>query len=368
MRTGRATVCIGIRIGALACALAVGACAAPTLQTPAPVSEAIQREAEIQRRYALDQARDQNIDLLRAAYRVSTAAHEFCGAHATATAGISTWSLDDFRPEDENLARNEYGVDEGLTIMAVIEDGPADWAGLMEGDRILSINGISTISMNDVRANELEADAKRTLATNGDMVFNIERDGRFQSVRITPEAACDYGIGLVQSDQVNAMADGDQIFVTSGMMNFVRSEQELALVLAHEISHNFLGHIDAQRQNAMVGLGAGFLLDVIVSAVAGINPGLYRAGAGIGAQRYSVEFEQEADYSALYILRRAGYPLEGAPELWRRMAAEDPRRITIRTSHPTSAERFVAMGTAIEEIRAKEASGQPLVPNLSPVE
>jgi hypothetical protein len=37
--------------------------------------------------------------------------------------------------------------------------------------------------------------------------------------------------------------------VTRGMMNFARDDLELALVVAHEIAHNSMKHIDAKKQN-----------------------------------------------------------------------------------------------------------------------
>jgi predicted Zn-dependent protease len=52
-----------------------------------------------------------------------------------------------------------------------------------------------------------------------------------------------YQFHLVDSPAINAFAlPGGQIFVTSGMLNFVESEAELAAVLGHEVSHVDLRH------------------------------------------------------------------------------------------------------------------------------
>src|SRR5579864_3177100 len=52
-----------------------------------------------------------------------------------------------------------------------------------------------------------------------------------------------YQFHLVESADVNAFAlPGGQIFVTSGTLDFVESEAELAAVLGHEISHVDLRH------------------------------------------------------------------------------------------------------------------------------
>ena len=52
-----------------------------------------------------------------------------------------------------------------------------------------------------------------------------------------------YQFHVVNSSAINAFAlPGGQIFVTSGMLNFVESEAELAAILGHEISHVDLRH------------------------------------------------------------------------------------------------------------------------------
>jgi beta-barrel assembly-enhancing protease len=52
-----------------------------------------------------------------------------------------------------------------------------------------------------------------------------------------------YQFHVVHSAAINAFAlPGGQIFVTSGMLNFVQSEAELAAILGHEISHVDLRH------------------------------------------------------------------------------------------------------------------------------
>ena len=80
--------------------------------------------------------------------------------------------------------------------------------------------------------------------------------------------------------------------------------------------------------------------------------------------RYSKAFEQEADHVGLYISRRAGYNLDSMPNIWRRMAAGNPSGIYNASTHPTYPERYIAMQQTINEIRAKEKAGQPLLPGF----
>ena len=78
---------------------------------------------------------------------------------------------------------------------------------------------------------------------------------------------------------------------------------------------------------------------------------------------FSPAFEHEADYVGMYMLANAGVNTDGVAHFWRRMAVEHPSAIFVKTSHPTTAERFQALGIATREIAAKKAAAAPLVPN-----
>jgi hypothetical protein len=65
----------------------------------------------------------------------------------------------------------------------------------------------------------------------------------------------------------------------------------------------------------------------------------------------------------MYYMARAGYPTEGVEDFWRKMAVEAPSFIFIKTDHPTSPDRFLAIAATAEEIDAKHAAGELLTPN-----
>ncbi len=86
-------------------------------------------------------------------------------------------------------------------------------------------------------------------------------------------------------------------------------------------------------------------------------------GGRLTAGAYSQDFEAEADYVGLYVMARAGYDFHDAVTVWRRMAVNSPGAITMASDHPATSERFVALQAAIQEIDAKVAQGQKLLPN-----
>lgn len=181
------------------------------------------------------------------------------------------------------------------------------------------------------------------------------------------DLGCSYSLELRGERGVNAYADGQKVVITGPLMEFARSDTHLAFVLAHELAHNIMEHSDSQRGNVLIGAVLGSLADVAASTQgANTGGGFGELGANMALMSYSPGFEAEADYIALYILARAGYRIEEAPNFWRAMAQYEPQGIYARSTHPTTAERFVAMHKTIAEIRTKQRQRLPLMPNMMP--
>jgi predicted Zn-dependent protease len=185
-----------------------------------------------------------------------------------------------------------------------------------------------------------------------------------RDVTVEPQPVCNYPVVIVDKPQINAYADGKAIYVYRGMMDFVRSDEELALVLGHEMAHDFRGHLDAKRKNAIVGQAIGAVFDVLLAAGTGVAGTTFsNMGGNLTAGAYSQDFEAEADYVGLYVIARAGYRIDEATNFWRRMAISSPGSVTMTSDHPTTPARFVALQAAVKEINVKTAQGQPLLPN-----
>ncbi|OQW31277.1 MAG: hypothetical protein A4E20_14830 [Nitrospira sp. SG-bin2] len=73
--------------------------------------------------------------------------------------------------------------------------------------------------------------------------LDVMRSGHRLRLWLDAAPFCRFTLSLLRSDVVNAMSNGRQIVVTTGLMRFVRSGNELAWVLAHEIAHNLLSTI-----------------------------------------------------------------------------------------------------------------------------
>lgn len=363
----RARLGPGLALG-LGLVLAAGGCAAPRSQFPEVDASLGASEARKQREVVVRDLVDSQLRLTAVAGPLLIAAAPICAAPHRPVLGLSVINVDAFEGDYRAAAAALLGVGDRLVVVGVADGTPAAAAGFAAGDVLVSIDGKAVPA-----GKEAMADWARTLKAAaarapGGFDIAVERGGGPTLLHVVPMTGCDYGVELVWAEDVNAFADGERVLVSRGMMRFA-TDDELALVIAHEIAHNAMGHMGARTQNAAGGAAGGLVLDILAAA-AGINTGgaFMKMGIDAGAGAYSIEFEQEADYVGLYILARSGAPIARAPDFWRRMATLDPRLVEAAGTHPTSPARFVALEQAVAEIEAKRARGVALLPEMKPQE
>lgn len=333
-------------------------CATTTRTASAP-SERVKAEEQFQRELAVRASYDLETRLDSVGNMVLHSAVASC--RDKISYGIGMYSGNSFMYGKNKEAAEKVlapFVDEYVRVNHVMPGLAGDRAGFKRGDIILSVNGIEIPK----GKNGPDAVAKAFGEIKADSVYEIvhDRDGKILRTTLRPQPKCGYGLVLGPGNEVNAYADGKRIIISRGMMMFARDDLELSFVIAHELAHNVMSHIDAKTANYI----AGSVLDVIVSAGTGV--GTQGTFGRIGAHAFSQDFEREADYVGLYILANAGADIEKAPAFWRRMAALNPGSIGSNhaATHPATPERFVAMEETIREIRAKQKAGKPLVPEM----
>lgn len=344
-------------------ALVLAGCATPDTAFLQGSSEEIAAETEKQKQLVLEQRYSYEERLQRTAFPLLTDNVEICKNKTAPYLGFSVWTSENISPRYRGTAERAYGLDEQVSVYMVVPGSPAAQAGLLRHDKITSVNGrpaqLGKEGMRQV-VREMRSKSGKPLG------ISFIRDGKEFRTTIDPVRACNFPIVLENDGDVNAFADGKIVHIPIGMLRFASADDELALVMAHEIAHNAAGHIEKKMQNA---LGAGLVGALIEAAITGAGGGapngeLSRAMAEAGGNAYSVEFEQEADYIGMYMLARAGYPINDAANFWRRMASEaSPDSVMIRSTHPTSPERFIAIEKTVDEIASKISAGAPLIPN-----
>jgi predicted Zn-dependent protease len=156
--------------------------------------------------------------------------------------------------------------------------------------------------------------------------------------------------GPIHPDSVNAWTDGSRIWITRGMIRFLRNDDELALVLAHELAHAKRGHMNYLRARQLLGLALG-----IPAAIFGGQAGAQATALllEVATKKFDRDQEREADLFGITWMHRAGFDPDVAKDLFRRMAVEIPESMEggFLSSHPPTAARLLAMERIIAVLR-----------------
>lgn len=150
-------------------------------------------------------------------------------------------------------------------------------------------------------------------------------------------------VNVITGNELNAFCmPGGKIMVYAGLIDQLRlSDDEIAIVLGHEISHALREHSREQVSQALaaqaaIGIGAA-LLGLGEGSASVANAG-YDA---LVATRFSRADEAEADRIGLELTARAGYDPRAGVTLWRKMIAANSggRPPEFLSSHPAESSR-----------------------------
>lgn len=151
-------------------------------------------------------------------------------------------------------------------------------------------------------------------------------------------------VNVIATNELNAFCmPGGKIMVYSGLVNQLRlTDDEIAIVLGHEISHALREHSrervsQAMAAQAAIGVG-GALLGLGEGSAELVNTG-YEA---LVATKFSRTQEAEADRIGLELTARAGYDPRAGVTVWKKMlaASQGGGRFEFLSTHPTEASRI----------------------------
>jgi hypothetical protein len=207
-----------------------------------------------------------------------------------------------------------------VEILWLEPGSPADHAGLVVGDVIVSVDGKRMRRSTELYRRVHDKD-------RGTLPLCVRRGDTEHEAPMPIVPGCFKAAGLWVSDEVNAYQTHDGVYLTAGLLRFANSDDELAVILGHEFGHAILE--------------------------TGGKP----------------HYEADADYIGLYLAERAGYDIEAAPGIWERMVIRNPYGLVhskdpgFRT-HPHTPARALSLQATIREIREKRAAGLPLEPEV----
>jgi Zn-dependent protease with chaperone function len=199
----------------------------------------------------------------------------------------------------------------------------------------------------------------------------IQRDDQTMTATMYPQLLpAEYAICVnTKNNTINAWASPGQVIVTRRLVSFCLNDDELALIVGHEMAHQVLGHLirgAAHREMAKF-VGEAFTAFSTLSLNrlldwrhAMVSPDVRRVAGDAVVSVFSREEEREADIYGAWFAFQAGYNVEKGTAVWERMAGvvdHDPFSRTYFTdSHPPSLERMARLKLVAQYFKAGRAA------------
>ncbi len=149
-------------------------------------------------------------------------------------------------------------------------------------------------------------------------------------------------VNLIGSKEINAfcMPGGKIAFYTGILEKLQLSDDEVAMVMGHEMAHALREHSREQMaKNSATSIGLS--LGAQLLGLGDLGNLAARMGTQLLSLRFSRSDESEADLVGLEMAARAGYSPQAAVSLWRKMGeATGDGGIGFLSTHPTGPDRI----------------------------
>ena len=253
-----------------------------------------------------------------------------------------------FYPYDLEEVVEEGYLGDYVSVRYVVEDSPADEAGLLVGDRLLEINGVKVPK--GERATRFVVDRMRSIwQVDEPNELRLDRNGSEVLLAVEARKAAAYSVAVTPFLGEGAYAEGKTLYFSKATLDGLE-EEELDYLCAFALVQNAMKHARMKGQNEFL----GGMLDM-AAAVYGVNTaGIF---GSMGRNVHKAGFLIESDLLALYALASAGIDISGYPEFWEERFANSRNGID-----SVSRQRLAAMRQVIAEIEAKRAKGDPIFP------
>lgn len=162
-------------------------------------------------------------------------------------------------------------------------------------------------------------------------------------------------VNVITSDTLNAWCmPGGKIAVYSGIVKTLNlTDDEIAVVIGHEIAHALREHSREQASQEVVRQGV-----LGIASIFGINDTLVSAG-DVASQvavslPFSREHETEADEIGLELCARAGFNVDAAVSVWEKMSkASQNEPIELLSTHPSNQSRINNLKNLAQVLKQK---------------
>jgi hypothetical protein len=267
-------------------------------------------------------------------YRIATGAVAYCPDRIPVS-GLYLDHLAEYAAADRPGLILRRSLDRGPGVLSVVDNSPAARAGLIAGDVLLSINERSVSSSPQLltspeAARDLTGRLLEQALRLGSARLLVLRSGREVPLLLAAQPGCPARVRLARSEEARAAAGGGKIVLTTAALAETQSDDELAVIIGHELAHVVLKHGERLRAQRVP---RGWLREF-----------------GRNAERV-LETEKEADRLGIKLAWAAGYDANAAIPFWRRFYAKYDGPRLFRT-HPALPQRERLIRATIAELEA----------------
>ncbi len=159
-----------------------------------------------------------------------------------------------------------------------------------------------------------------------------------------------WDVNLINSGSINAfcMPGGKIAFFTGILEKLQLNDDEVAMIMGHEIAHALREHARARAaKQKLTGFGT-----LAISVLVGGNVGeLTRAAGGLLSLKFSRNDETEADLVGMEIAARGGYNPEAGVTLWQKMSkASQGAPPQWMSTHPSGDTRITTIKANLKDV------------------
>lgn len=276
--------------------------------------------------------------------RLATANVDLCDQRQPAL-GMLLHSLRQYRESDWPTVKRVFGFRTPVAVEAVIDGGAAQAAGVVANDGVLAVGdqALPTSAADAGKPASTDRDRAQSLIeatpAGQPLTISFDRNGEIARRVLTPRAACKSRFEIALGNGYDAQADGAIVQLGEKFFEGM-SDEEIAVVVAHELAHNILHH--RARLDA-----------------AGISRGL--AGEFGRNARLIRETEDQADQLSVYLLANAGYDPQAPGRFWRKWGNKIGLEGIFRSrTHSSARSRATAMDAIAASITPDKR--RPIVP------
>lgn len=203
-------------------------------------------------------------------------------------------------------------------------------------------------------AAELRKKEKVLPATDA-RVKTLRRVGQKLLATINDDEPWEFTFDVIDSKQVNAFAlPGGAVFFYTGLLDRLKTEDELAGVLGHELIHVRREHwarrvAEQSKRNLLL---TGLL---IFGRANNTTAGLASLGNDLYTMQFSRGDENDADIRGFEMMTKAGYNPQGMADVFRMLASLGGKTPEFLSDHPSDKNRV----NRIEELAKKSGKSYP---------